>query len=65
MPFVETLENQLEEEYKNNPHTFYFDQIIDTYAHAQDPAVRLDALKLLMKLEENPNYFLVIVEHDL
>ena len=64
MPFVDTLEQELKKQYKNNPHDFYFNQIIDTYAHAQDPAVRLDALKLLMKLEKNPNYWLIIAERD-
>lgn len=53
MAAVITLTDSLLDRYKKDKEQFYIREIIDTYAHAADPAVRIKALKLLKKVEND------------
>lgn len=62
MAKVITLTGTLLDRYGEDKEQFYIREIIDTYAHAVDPAVRIEALKLLREVESDVNTKQIVQE---
>lgn len=62
MATVITLTCTLLDRYEEDKERFYISEIIDTYAHAVDPAVRIEALKLLREVESDVNTKQIVQE---
>lgn len=59
MSFIRVSKTEdLKESFFKGPYNFYFNELMDIYAHAKDLNIRLDVINRLIELQSQPDFIL-------